>query len=79
MKRKNSSKKNTAMASGTAERGAQENIGCSQDLTAVLSVTYFLYQPFLAKKYLVLGNCRIKNCRIYVFQVTVIYFQLFCF
>ena len=43
MKRKNSSKMNTAMASGAVERRAQENIGCTQHSTTVLSVTYFLY------------------------------------
>ena len=48
MKRTKSSQINTAMASGAIKRSAQENVGCTQD--SMLSVTYFLYQPFLAKK-----------------------------
>ena len=79
MKRKNSSKMNTTMASGTVEKSTQENIGCSQHSTTVLSVTYFLYQPTIFGEKIILENWGIKNCRMCVFQVTVIHFQLFCF
>ena len=63
MKQKNSSKMNTTMASGTVEKSTQENIGCSQHSTTVLSVTYFLYQPTIFGEKIILGNKKLSDVR----------------
>lgn len=74
--KKNSSKMNAEMVSRAVERCAHQV--CAHWLHAAFNhciICYVLFVSTVYGKKIVLDYCRINNCRMYVFQVTVSHIQ----